>query len=153
MKTRKNLVTLVAVGLLVFAFTAVYANENLENVDWDAFSENLVVGLKSDNLGVRTSAMQQVIRYADNVNVDDAIFDIVEMYRSSNDEKVRQLALAAMHKTENAWAMDFLKRNLKFEKSEKLRTAIYHILNDYEPGTVVAKSAAEQNVEYVLVQK
>lgn len=153
MKTRKNLVMLVTVGLLVLAFTAVYANENLDNVDWNAFSDNLVVGLKSDNVGLKTSAMQQVIRYADKVDVNDAIFEIVEVYRSSNDENMRKLALATMYKSGNAWAMDFLKRNLKFEKSEKMRATIYHILNEYEPGTVVAKNATGEKVEYVLAKK
>ena len=143
---KQNIIAMFSLFTLVL-FAAAFAGTN-ENTDWDAFSDNLVKGLKSDNEGVRLSAMQQVITYADKVNVDDAVFDIVEVYRSHNDIKVRQLALTTLHKTNNAWAMDFLKRNLEFEKSPVLKAQIYHILNDAEPGSVYAKKAEKkQDVE------
>ena len=149
MKTRKNLITLAIVGILVFAFGAVNASE--ENVDWDAFSNNIQVALKSDNDGLKFSAVQQVIQYADQFDVKDGIYDIVEIYRSNENVKVRQLALTAISSTQNKWAMDFLSRNLKYEKSESLKKQIYHILNDYEPGSVIAKSGTSDKVEYVFM--
>jgi len=136
MKTQKIIATFVLSTMLLIA--AAFAGES-EKTDWDAFSKNLVKSLKSDNEGIQLSAMQQVITYADKVNVGDAVFDIVQVYRSHKDVKVRQLALTTLHKTNNAWAMDFLKRNLEHEKSPVLKAQIYHILNDVEPGSVYAK--------------
>ena len=144
MKTQKIIATFVLSTRVLFA--AAFAGESAET-DWNAFSKNLVKSLKSENEGIRLSAMQQVITYADKVNVDDAVFDIVKVYRSHEDVKVRQLALTALHKTNNAWAMDFLKRNLEFEKSPVLKTQIYHILNDVEPGSVYAKKVDKDKVE------
>lgn len=141
MKTQKMIATFLLSTLVLFA--AAFAGETAQT-DWNAFSKNLVKSLKSDNEGIRLSAMQQVITYADKVNVDDAVFDIVQVYRSHQDVKVRQLALTTLHKTNNAWAMDFLKRNLEFEKSPVLKTQIYHILNDVEPGSVYAKKVEKK---------
>ena len=143
MKARTILATFVLSTLVLFA--AAFAGATAQT-DWNAFSKNLVKGLKSDNEGVRLSAMQQVITYSDKVHVDDAVFDIVEVYRSHDDIKVRQLALTTLHKTNNAWAMNFLKRNLEFEKSPVLKAQIYHILNDVEPGSVYAKKV-DKDVE------
>ena len=146
MKSRKTLVTLILFSFVIVA--AAFANV-AEQTDWNAFGKNLVKNLKSDNEGIRLSAMQQVITYADNVNVDAAIFDIVQVYRSHADLKVRQLALTTLHKTNNAWAMDFLKRNLEFEKSPVLKAQIYHILNDAEPGSVYARKI-DGKVEFAV---
>ncbi len=149
MKARKNVATFVI--LVLFIFVAGWAGA-AEKTDWDVFSKNLVKSLKSDNQGVKLSAMQQVIAYAESVNVDDAIFDIVEVYRSHPALKVRQLALTTLYKTNNAWAMDFLKRNLEFEKSPVLKAQIYHILNENDPGNVYAKKM-EKKGEVELATK
>ena len=151
MSTRKNLFVFVVIGLLALALGTLYASES--NVDWETFGKNLNGALKSDNQGVRLSAVQQVIQYGDKVDVKDGIFEIVEMYRTNKDVKVRQLALSAINSTQNKWAMDFLSRNLKFEKSEPLKKQIYYILNAYEPGSVIARSAGKNQVEFVVMAK
>lgn len=138
MKIRTQLFTVALAALFLLSVPFVNASET---VDWQKYSKKLVKSLKSDHEGVKLSAMQQVITYADKVSVDAAIYEIVQVYRTHPDLKVRQLALSTIHKTQNAWAMDFLKRNLVYETSPVLKAQIFHILDDYEPGSVYAKRA------------
>ncbi len=135
--------------VLVFTMLALFLASAFatasETVDWNDYSKKLVTSLKSDNEGVKLSAMQQVITYSDKVNVDAAIHEIVKVYRTHEDVKVRQLALTTIHKTQNSWAMDFLKRNLAHESSPVLKAQIYHILDNYKPGSVYAKQTSESD--------
>jgi hypothetical protein len=141
MKLQKALVSIVLFSLVLCA--AGFAGA-AKQTDWDVFSKNLVKNLKSDNEGVKLSSMQQVIRYADNLKVDAGIFQIVNIYRTHPELKVRQLALTTLHKTNNRWAINFLKRNFEYEKSPILKAQIYHILNDVDPGSVYAKKVDGQ---------
>lgn len=102
-----------------------------ETTDWDQFSVNLVNAFKIPNEGLHTSAMCMIIRYADKLDVDDAVFDIVRIFRSNKDTRVRQLALVTLYKMQNAWAMDFLKRHYKFEDNETIRKMNCCIVNSY----------------------
>ncbi len=86
----------------------------------DRFSQALVRALRHENEGVQLSALRQVINYGSDVDVSDAIFDIVAIYRSNENENVRILALSAIASTKHSWAMDFLKRSVVFESSERV---------------------------------
>jgi hypothetical protein len=100
--------------------------------DWQSFSANLAKALASPNHGLQQSALAQIIHYGDRLDMDAAIFDIVRIYRSHQDARVRMMALAALHKTQNHWAMEFLRRSTRFETSPKLLAALEAILNDYD---------------------
>jgi hypothetical protein len=118
--------------LLLSAFFLIGALFSQENAtDWDQFSLNLVNAFKVPNEGLHKSAMCMIIRYSDKLNVDDAVFDIVKIFRSNKDTKVRQLALVTLHKMQNAWAMDFLKRHHKFEDNVAIRKMNCCIVNSY----------------------
>ena len=102
-----------------------------EITDWDQFSANLVNAFKIPNDGLHKSAMCMIIRYSDKLNVDDAVFDVVKIFRSHKDVKVRQLALVTLHKMQNAWAMDFLRRHHEFEDDATIRKMNCCIVNSY----------------------
>jgi hypothetical protein len=119
---RKHRVTIYFIAfaflLLIINATSAFATER--KVDWDAVSENLVTALQSGNPGLQQSAMRLVIQFADKVNVDGALNNLMRIYRFSEDTKERQLALVTLHKIGSDYAMDFAKRNLKFETDEKI---------------------------------
>ena len=98
---------------------------------WEAFSDNLVKALKSEHEGLRLSAMQRVIRYGDQVNVDDAVFDVVRLYRDHDNDQVRRMAVVALGEMQNAWAMDLLTRSERYEKSPAVRHTIQSVLAEY----------------------
>jgi hypothetical protein len=90
------------------------------NYNWELISENLVVGLKSGNPGVQQAAMRMVIQHPEELDVNDAINELMYIYRFNNDTKMRQLALVTLHKINSEYAMDFAKRNLEFETDDKV---------------------------------
>lgn len=114
---------------LVFISNIAFADSKAQQ--WDRASKTMVKALKTDNDGLKISVLHNIIRYGDELDVGDAVFDIMRIYRNHNDDRVRQLALIALHKIENEWAMNFLKRAVQFENSPTLRKRIYAILYNY----------------------
>jgi hypothetical protein len=128
-------------------------NVSKTKTDWQAFSENLVVALKSNNEGLQQSAMSQIIRYADNVDVDDAVYDVMQIYRSNKNESVRRLALTTLYKMQNKWALSFLRRAVQFEESPVLKNQICHILKDCAIRTAIAKKLEKEKEVAALTTK
>ena len=88
---------------------------------WAHFSQNLVVALKADNLGVRCSALQLVATYGgDRVDVRGARFEVVRLFRDHPDKRVRMSALAALTQIDDRWVTDFLFRTARFERDPRL---------------------------------
>ncbi len=96
---------------------------------WQQASRNMVYGLKHGPDGLRQSILQNIIRYSDRLQVNDAVFEVMGIYRHHPDERVRQLALVALSKMHSNWVIAHLERSVKFEKSPKLRKTICAILH------------------------
>lgn len=122
---------LALIGLLVGS-SVFAANDDWEKLvaktDWKAYSKNLVAALKSDNLGLQVSAMQQVIKYKDYLDVDRAVLDLVRVYRRHKDDRMRQLALVTLYSMKNDWAMGIVKRDFNFECCPKVKKLMAVIL-------------------------
>ena len=103
----------------------------LANTKWDIFSKNLVKALKSENLGLKVSAMQLVIKYKEKVDVENASLDVVRLYRRHKDERVRQLALVTLHAMKNDWALGIVKRDYNFENNLKVKKLMAAVITDY----------------------
>ncbi|UCE05190.1 MAG: hypothetical protein JSW07_16445 [bacterium] len=126
----KRFIILITVLMMSFS-QLVWSNETApkKKTDWKAFSENLCKALASSNTGLQMSAMRQIISYADSLNVNKAVFDVMRFYNDGRqDEKVRQMALMTLYKMQNKWAIGFLRRAVNFENSPKLKSQIYWII-------------------------
>ena len=118
MKRVNQHLTILLTTLLLFiagSFSAASANGMSEEQRWAAFSKNRVKALGSENEGLRQSAMQMVIEHRDNINVGEAVFEVMRVFRHDKNTKVRQLALRALHSINNSWANQFLRRQIQFE--------------------------------------
>jgi hypothetical protein len=131
MKNQKVTIYFIAFAFLLMIINITSANATERKINWDILSENLVNALQSDNPGLQQSAMRLIIQYANHVHVDAAVFNLMRLYRQSEDCKVRQLALVTLHKIGNAYAMDFVKRNIKFETDVKMIKLSNAIINSY----------------------
>ncbi len=121
---RKLLLSCLALVTLVsFSF----AGDKEKEIDWQLFSKNLVKSLKSDNQGVRLSAMQLIIEYSNNVDVNNGVYDVMRTFRDNKDQNVRKLALVTLHKMNNGWAKEFLKMHYKFEENKCIKKMIDQI--------------------------
>ena len=124
--------TLMLLALLV-AFSNLQASETKRNPKfWKAYSENLVRCLKEGNQGVQYAALQRIISYSDYLDVNDAVFEIMHIYRTDANIKAKQPALNALHAMKNKWAIGFLKLELQHEKNLALKKQIYAMIMDYE---------------------
>lgn len=98
--------------------------------DWHNFSKNLEGAVKSENAGLQISAMQMVIKYSDKVNINNSVTNLVRVYRSDTNERVRQLALVTIHAIQNDWALGIVKRDLGFECSPELKKLMIAVVNN-----------------------
>lgn len=122
--------TLLLSMVLMFTFaTAALAGDKSEN--WKRFSQSLVKMFKSDNEGLKQSAMQRIIQYSDKLDVKDAAFDIYNIYRWHKDARVRRLALVALYYTNYDWAMNQIVKDLKIESSPALKRQMIYMVNEY----------------------
>jgi hypothetical protein len=126
------------VALLVCAWTTQAISADKKD-QWKLASKNMVEGLKTGNDGLKQSIMQNIIRYSDKVDVDEALFDILRIYRDHENEGMRQLALITLYKMENQWVLSFLERAIKFEKSDKIRKSICAILHECDRSVDLEK--------------
>src|SRR5690606_26480950 len=93
---------------------------------WAAFSDNLVVALQGENHGVCCSALQHVVAYGADVDVREARFEVVRLFRDHPDERVRMLALSALAQMRDGWVSDFLERSARFEDDPRLAKLYRH---------------------------
>lgn len=100
--------------------------------DWQAFSENLVVGLASDNDGLRASALQMIIHYGDKLDVDEAAFDVARIYRDHRDEQMRHLAAVSCVHLKSDWAVSYLRMSEPFESSKRVKHTIRALLAEVD---------------------
>jgi hypothetical protein len=124
----KRLTTIIILMLLSIPMLAWSGEQAIQTADeaakWKAFSKNLVKAITSENEGLQRSAMRLIITHAENVDVNQAIFDLVHIYRYHKNEKVRQLAVVTIQRLQHNWANGFLVRNLKFEDNENIKNQI-----------------------------
>jgi HEAT repeat protein len=145
MKLLLKLTSLLTVIAVLAIPTHLSAAETL--TDWKAFSKNLVKALASPNEGLQLSAMQQIIRYSEHLNVKAAVIDVMRIYRNHRDLQVRRLALTALAKTNSNLALGFLRRAIGFEKSPVLKKQIYFILKEHDAiSTLAARKSKKHDV-------
>ena len=132
MKKYKFTIYLVALAFMLMIINTATAQTTDRKVDWEILSENIVNAIQSDNPGLQQSAMRLVIQFSDYVDVDEALLDMMRLYRFSDNSKVRQLALVTLNKIGDEYAMDFVRRNLEYETDEKIIKLSNACLNDHK---------------------
>lgn len=117
MTNRRFVSFTLAFAFFVLSFQNLQAGED----KWTQFSDNLVVALKSENPGLQQSAMQMVIRYEGRLDVKEAVFDVMRVFRNQDETCVRRLALVALVNMNSDWALGFLERQPRFESNDTIR--------------------------------
>ena len=71
-----------------------------------------------------------IIVYGENLGIDrEAVLDIVRINRDHPDDRLRRMAVVALGATQDAWAVDFLKRSVRFESSPLVRHTIQAVVS------------------------
>jgi len=99
---------------------------------WEAFSENLALSLQSEYDGVKSAALGMIIRYGNQLDMEQSVFDVMKIYRNHDNESMQRMALVALGQMENDWAIEFLERAHRFEDSPVLQQTIKAVVADYK---------------------
>ena len=123
-------------GFVIAAATAfALANNSAASereINWQLVSKNLVRALASENDGLRQSAMTFFTEHADKLDIHGAVYDVMRLYRTHPDLRVRKLALVTLYKMQNKWALEFLKADLRFQNQEELKQMVAAIVQEYQ---------------------
>ena len=112
---------------LVFALAMIFSNASASD-EWNTFSDNLVQALRSDNDGLKASAMQMIIKHQGKVWVHEAAYDIYVIFKEHENAKMRQLALVALYKMQNDWFLDSIKADFEEETNPAIRHQLLAIM-------------------------
>ncbi|MFT5143397.1 MAG: hypothetical protein ACI80V_002104 [Rhodothermales bacterium] len=129
-----------ALGLALFiglvGTTAVSAQSTYETKSqdwWDGLQEQLSESVSSDIAQVRQDAVRQVIFFAENydnfVNFDDAAYEIMGRFETSEDIGERLMALAALNAIGEDGTLGRLARVASAEKSDRVRAVTAAVLS------------------------
>ncbi|NUO83629.1 hypothetical protein HUU05_26440 [candidate division KSB1 bacterium] len=130
MKSGLKLLTLAAVSIALLSWNNSSAQEKA--INWKLVSKNLVRSLASENDGLRQSAMDFFVKHSDKLDINDAVYSVMNVYRNHDDLRMRKLALVTLYKMQNKWAMEFLKVDLRFQDSQELKRMVAAILQEHE---------------------
>ena len=108
----KNLIYLLVV--MLFASTAFAGVNNVKN---DNIEQSLLVGLQSDNLGLKTSSAYLL----GELGSSKSVIDLMKVLRNGETEEERISAALALSKINTATARFAVKQRIKFDDSERVR--------------------------------
>jgi len=110
--------------------------------DFDKIFNNNALKPEDHNTNlIHTLTRDSEIEDEAKLNMKPAIFDIVSIFRNNADPKVRHLALVALYRTQDPWAMDFLKRHLEFEGDEQIQKLNLNVIRDYIDSEKLQRAA------------
>ena len=144
MKRSKYFLGVCVFSAFLFLTTNMYAQDHKKK--WDVFSANLVKTVKSNHPGLRNSAMQLIIQYSDSLDVSDAVYDIMQIFRFNDDQRVRRLAMITLSKINTDKATAYLSKYLKFEENESIKNQGYYIISEY-----IASKKSDKNEDLRFV--
>ena len=126
---------------VMFAVVALPAfAQNIEVTKQECVYENLVTGLNSDNIGLKTSAAYFLGEY----RCDKALYPLMKMLKSAEREDVRIAAALALIKIGNAKGIFTIKRAIRFDDSERVRKLCSNFYNAYMEKEIVLEQFARK---------
>lgn len=104
----------------------------LTPAQWRAFESNIADGIRSDNEGVKQSALGQITRFGEYMDFTrDDVITVVREYRHAGIFRNRQLAITAIGSMSNRWGIEFLDMLSSTETSEQLQKSMKAVVDAY----------------------
>ncbi len=132
MKT--SVVVIAALALMVMASTLVVAGEQSRQLTPEQYAraeENLLIGLQTDNRGVREGSAFML----GELRSQKAVIPLMAMLRNDDTESSRILAALALTRIGDARGVYAVKRATAFDASDRVRQKCAFFVNTYaQPG-------------------
>ena len=136
--------------ILLSVFTlSIYANNDLEK-KYEQIEENLIAGLESDNMGLRTSCAY----FLGEIKSQKAVIPLMQMLKSSDEEEERLVASLSLAKIRSEKGLFAIKQRIKFDDSYRVQRQCQIFYNNYllenVEGNVIVEpfEIADLNLEY-----
>jgi HEAT repeat protein len=124
----KSAVTLLGLVLFFFVMTSYGFNKSdLKNTETrKAAITNLLIGLKTDNYGLRTSSAFML----GELKAEEAVIPLMRMLRTDKLECARIVAALALFKIDNPRGNFAVKQAIRFDDSERVKKMCSHFYNE-----------------------
>ena len=110
--------TLVTLLISIFLVSSINAGEPpAAKFDFQLAEQNLLVGLDSDNDGLKTSSAYSL----GELNSSKAVIPLLKMLRNESKECNRIMAALALYKIGDARGINAIKQRIRFDDSERVR--------------------------------
>ena len=125
----KMLVSLCIMLFLMNSFTPAYGinRSSLESSETrSAAIKNLLIGLSSDNFGLRTSSAYVL----GEIEAEEAVIPLMKMLRTEESENARIVAALALYKINTDKGLFAVKQATRFDESERVRKMCTNFYNE-----------------------
>ncbi|WP_337866455.1 HEAT repeat domain-containing protein [Ignavibacterium sp.] len=89
--------------------------------------KNLMIGIKSDNYGLRTSSALMLGEF----RADESVIDLLRMLHSEDTDDARIVAALSLLKIEDSRGIYAIKQAIRFDKSERVKKLCEKFYNHY----------------------
>jgi len=132
----KSLMLILLLSSLLIAPILAAGADSKTETNQNAVIENLVHGINSDNIGVRTSSAVVIKQVIDNALVKPEDFSgslvpLLKMLDSGTTEKERIAAAVALYSIDSGIGIYGLRGSAKFDRSSKVRTISKNLYYTY----------------------
>lgn len=127
------MIKLILVLISLSSFSA-FAGNNHGNKVKDATVASLIMGINSDNYGLRTSSALML----GELKCEQGVIPLLRMLKSEEREDARIAAALALLKIGNTKGIFAIKQAIRFDQSERVRRLCTHFYNSYiEKSSVI----------------
>lgn len=130
--------------LLLFASTFISANNKLIS-QYTTIEENLLVGLSSENQGLKLSSAY----FLGEIKSDKAIIPLMNLFHNSKEFCARQVAALALFKIDSKRGMYAIKQAIQFDENPQTRKICSILYNQH----LLRKQNIQIEVEPIFVLK
>lgn len=124
-----NLLKINTVFLIFLSAPFLLAGELPRNISTitDNTKESLLIGLKSDNLGLKTSCAYMI----GELKITNAIIPLLKILKEDKNEEARIAAALALYKIGTPLAIYSIKQSAKFDDSKRVSNLALNFYNEY----------------------
>ena len=123
----KSVITYSLLFVLLFSFTFTLAKTPSE-AQYETFETNLLVGLNSDNLGLKVSSAY----FLGEIKSKKATNQLMDMFHNSDKPEERQVAALALYKIGSERGIFAIKRAIQYDDDEQTRKLCKIFYNQHQ---------------------
>jgi len=130
---------LILLFVTLISFSAFAENNQVDKVK-DSAVESLIMGVNSDNFGLRTSAAYML----GELKCEKGVIPLMRMLKSEEREDARIVAALALLKIGNSKGIFAIKQAIKFDDSERVRRLCANFYHAYLEKSAVIEFVAHK---------